>query len=113
VDIQGIVSVGEKLAVRIQPPGGKAMTFKPEVLELKPESELRWVGRLLVPGVFDGEHQFRLESIGEGRTRFSQSEEFRGFLVGLLMRKAMSDRTTQGFNDMNQALKIRVETNGG
>ncbi len=49
-----------------------------------------------------------MESIGEHRTRFTQREEFRGVLVGLIMRKAR-DQTTQGFEAMNQALKDRVE----
>jgi hypothetical protein len=30
--------------------------FKPKVLSVRPERELRWLGRLFVRGVFDGEH---------------------------------------------------------
>ena len=38
------------------------MTFKPTVLAVHPERELRWLGRFILPGLFDGEHSFRIES---------------------------------------------------
>lgn len=38
------------------------MVFTPEVIEAKVNEELRWVGRLAIPGIFDGEHYFILES---------------------------------------------------
>jgi hypothetical protein len=112
VELGGEVAAGGRLDVRMQPPGGKAMTFRPEVLEFAPERELRWLGRVLLPGVFDGEHRFRLESVGDDRTRFTQSEKFRGVLAGLLMRGKMLERTARGFEAMNQALKRRVENPG-
>jgi len=110
VDLKGNVALGEKLAARIQPPGGKAMTFNPKVLRFEPQEELRWVGRFLLPGVFDGEHSFRLKAIEGNRTLFSQGEEFRGILVPVLMGKSMLDKTTRGFEAMNQALKQRAES---
>ena len=106
--LQGNVAVGEKLEVRLEPPGGQAMTFKPKVIEFEQGQRLHWLGNVLIPGIFDGEHQFGVESIDEGRTRFTQREEFRGVLVGLIMRRARG-QTTQGFEAMNQALKDRVE----
>jgi len=109
ISLKGRVALGEKLEVRIQPPGGKAMTFKPKVVSFEPENELHWLGHLLLPGVFDGRHQFGFESINGDRTRFTHREEFRGLFVGLLMRM-LRDKTTRGFEAMNQALKERVET---
>lgn len=109
VELKGSFRVGDRLEARIQPPGGRPMTFKPEVLVYEPERELRWVGHVLVPGVFDGEHSFRFDSIGEDRTRLTQSEIFRGALVWLLMGKKGLDRTVRGFEALNQALKQRVE----
>ena len=41
-------------------PEGKGMVFKPTVLSAKENSELRWLGRLLFPGLFDGEHIFTI-----------------------------------------------------
>jgi hypothetical protein len=50
--------------------------FRPKVLAVL----LRWIGRLVVPGIFDDTHQFALEDLG-GHTRLTQSETFRGLLV--------------------------------
>jgi hypothetical protein len=83
------------------------MTFKPTVLAAEPARELRWLGRLLVPGLFDGEHSFRIEPLPGGRSRFVQSERFSGVLVRPL-RKTL-DRTLLGFEQMNGALKAEVE----
>ena len=110
VSLKGNVAVGEKLEVRLQPPGGKPMTFKPKVVAHEADRELRWLGHLLVPGVFDGEHHFSVETVDGGRTRFTQREEFRGLLAGLTLR-LIRDKTTRGFEAMNQALKDRVEGN--
>jgi hypothetical protein len=104
---EGEPVVGSRLKVRIAPPGGRAMTFKPTVTVVDPGRELRWLGRLLVPGLFDGEHRFQLEPLDGGRTRFTQSERFTGVLVGL-SGKALA-KTERGFEEMNEALERRAE----
>ena len=60
------------------------MTFKPTVRSVEANRELRWFGRLLLSGVFDGEHSLRIEPLDGGRSRFVQSERFSGFLVGFV-----------------------------
>ena len=65
--ITGEPELGARLEVRIEPPGGRGMTFKPTVLELEPERVLRWLGRVLVPGILDGEHELRLEPAIDNR----------------------------------------------
>ena len=65
--ISGRLAPGERLQARLEPPGGRAMTFKPKVLAAEPNRELRWLGHLLVPGVFDGEHSFTIEPLQENR----------------------------------------------
>ena len=105
--IDGEAAAGQMLTVRLRPPGGRAMTFRPKVLAAVPGRELRWVGTLGIPGLFDGEHRFFLEDAGPGRTRFVQEEAFRGALVPLLGRALQ--RTRAGFELMNSALKGRVE----
>jgi hypothetical protein len=106
--LEGRVEVGERIEARLTPPGGKGMTFKPEVVAYDAEREFRWLGRLLVPGLFDGEHQFLLEPIEGAGTRFIQRESFRGILVPLIL-KMVGDSTRRGFEAMNAALKLRVE----
>ena len=83
------------------------MTFKPNVRAVEASRELRWLGRLLLPGVFDGEHSLRIEPLDGGRSRFVQSERFSGLLVGLF--KGTLAKTDAGFEQMNAALKARVE----
>jgi hypothetical protein len=107
--IQGKAKQGERLEILIQPPGGNGMTFSPVILALQAEHELRWVGRLMLPGIFDGEHQFQLEPIGECRTLLIHREVFSGLLVPLLW-QTLDTQTRQGFEEMNRALKNRVES---
>jgi hypothetical protein len=84
------------------------MSFRPTVLLAAPNSELRWLGRLLLPGIFDGEHYFKIAAIGPAQIRFTQGEKFSGLLV--CMFKASLDRETRaGFIAMNAALKARAE----
>ncbi len=105
--IAGELRAGARLEVRISPPEGSEMTFRPTLLLVEPERELRWKGHLWIPGLFDGEHFFRLTEVEPGRTRFVQGENFSGILVKLLGRALT--RTARGFVFMNQALKRRVE----
>ncbi|MBI2494818.1 MAG: SRPBCC domain-containing protein [Candidatus Rokubacteria bacterium] len=67
--IAGAARPGARLAVHIQPAGGRGMTFRPTVLVAEPDRELRWRGRLLVPGLLDGEHAFVIEPRGDGGVR--------------------------------------------
>jgi hypothetical protein len=104
---RGKAEAGAKLENRLEPHGGRAMMFKPTVLVAEPVRELRWLGRLLLPGVFDGEHIFRIEPLERGRTRFVQAERFSGVLVPLFGKNL--ERTRRGFEAMNEALKQRAE----
>jgi len=104
----GTLETGEQLEVRIQPPGGRAMTFRPRVLAAEPMRELRWMGHLLFPGLFDGEHRFALETLDDNHVRFTQEERFTGALVPLFA-KSLDQHTLAGFELMNLALKERAE----
>jgi len=111
-DASGDVAVGEKLVNRLQPPGGKPMTFKPVVTAVEPARIFEWLGRPGVPGVFDGRHRFELEPTPSGGTRVAHSEQFRGVLVRL-MRKSLDTQTLAGFEAMNTALKTQAEALAG
>lgn len=105
---EGEVKVGSQLSVCIDPPGGKQMNFKPTITRAVPESGFRWIGRLLIPGLFDGEHIFEIVTLGKESVRFIQREQFRGLLVPLFWR-VLETKTRQGFNEMNAALKKEAE----
>ena len=84
------------------------MQFRPTVLAVETNRELRWKGKLLIPGLFDGEHIFRLEPKPDGELIFHQSELFSGMLVPLF-RRSLDSATRQGFIAMNLALKREAE----
>ena len=106
--IEGDSKVGQPLKVFIQPPGVGGMRFSPTVLIVEPDREFRWKGKLLMPGLFDGEHYFKLEPQADGGIVFHQGELFSGILVPLF-RGSLNGATKQGFVAMNEALKQAAE----
>ena len=104
----GELKVDGKLEVRLDPPGGMGMTFKPRVTKVEPNREFRWLGHLFVPGIFDGEHIFEANPTGDNSCQLVQREEFRGVLSWLML-TLISKSTERGFHEMNEALKERAE----
>jgi hypothetical protein len=112
VEASGRVGVGERLVNRLQPPGGRAMTFRPTVTEVDGGRVLEWLGRLGLPGVFDGRHRFELRATPSGGTTLVHTERFDGLLVRA-MRSGLDTNTKAGFEAMNAALKTRAEAQAG
>ncbi|MEE9913925.1 MAG: SRPBCC domain-containing protein [Deltaproteobacteria bacterium] len=106
--IDGIADQGSRLKVSIQPPGSGSMTFRPTLLAVVPGRELRWRGRVLLPGIFDGEHYFQIVPLAGERVKFIQGEIFSGILVGML-KSSLDGKTKMGFIAMNKALKLLAE----
>jgi hypothetical protein len=105
--IEGDARVGARLRVTVQPPGRKPMTFQPTVRAAEPARELRWLGRVLIPGLFDGEHAFVIEPVGGG-CLLRHEERFTGLLAGAF--PGMLADTAKGFEAHNAALKRQVES---
>src|SRR5688500_17395597 len=84
--LAGRAAGGTRHDVQLQPPGGRAMRLRPTVLAATPAHEFRWLGHLSVPGLFDGEHGFRIEPMDPSRVRFIQEERFSGLLAPLVLR---------------------------
>ena len=106
--LRGELLAGSRIEIEVAPPDSNPMIFRPVVLSVDPDREIRWLGSLWIPGLFDGEHLLRLESEG-GRTHLTQSERFSGLLVGRLS-DGILRKTQRGFVAMNQALKSRAES---
>jgi hypothetical protein len=106
--LDGKLAKRERLMVKLEPPGGREMTFRPTLLDVVEACEFRWLGHFLIPGLFDGEHIFELEDIG-GKTRLIQREVFKGILV-IPMLMAFGEKTERGFAAMNEALRARVDS---
>jgi len=102
--VEGRFTPGRRVRLIMRTPSGGTMRFRPRVLVADPGRELRWLGRLGLPRLFDGEHYFRL--IPEaGGTRLIQGERFRGLLLW-----AMDvQQFRAGFEGGNAALKAMAE----
>ena len=110
IRIEGTAKVGSKLKNTMQLEGRSPQVFKPEVVVVEEQRELRWLGKLFISGLFDGEHYFRLEPVDDRTTRLVHGENFSGILVGILL-KMIGKETLAAFERMNNALKQRVEGN--
>jgi hypothetical protein len=104
--LSGRLAPGERLTLTVRP-GTRTMTFRPTVLAVDGGTLIRWRGRLGMPGLFDGEHELRLEPGPDGCTHFVQRESFTGLLVPLMPR--VLEDTATGFAAMNVALRDRAE----
>jgi hypothetical protein len=105
--VTGKPVVGGELSVTVSPPESDETTFRPKVLVWDEPRELRWLGKLWIPGLFEGEHFFRCLEAEAGRTRFVHGENFKGLFL-----KFWGERLKQvarGSVYMNEALKRRVE----
>jgi hypothetical protein len=102
--VEGSFAPGRRVRLTMRTPSGGTLRFRPRVLVADPGRELRWLGRLGLPRLFDGEHSFRLVPEAGG-TRLIQGERFRGVLLW-----AMDvQRFRPGFEAGNAALKAAAE----
>ncbi len=105
--VRGELKTGGRLEVVARVDDGPTLIFRPRLLRIDPPRELRWLGELPLPGLFHGDHRFRIEPLGDARSRFVQSEKFSGVLMPFMGWLLRQNRT--GYVQMNEALKARVE----
>ena len=105
--IEGNMAVGETLRIHFASKAFGDMGIYPTVLTVKPDEEFRWKGILFVPGLFDGEHFFKLEP-HKGGTRFVHGESFSGLLLWAFDLNVMKD----DFDAMNQEFLAEVNRRG-
>ena len=102
--VKGRFTPGQRVRLTMRTPSGGTMTFRPRLLVADPGRELRWLGRLGLPRLFDGEHYFRLIR-EEGGTRLIQGERFRGLLLWVME----VQQFRPGFEAGNAAMKTMAE----
>ena len=105
---QGELAVGARLRLKLQIPNGIRMTIRPKLLVVKPAHEIRWIGHLLVPGLFDGDHRLLIEQKGVGKVRLIQQERFSGLLLPVFG-KWIGAGALHGFRAMNRAARKQLE----
>jgi hypothetical protein len=87
------------------------MRIAVRVTKLLPERELRWVGSLPLPRMFQGEHYFQVAERRDGGVRFTQGEHYAGLLEPAF-RDVMEAVNRHAMNAVNQALKDYLEASG-
>ncbi|WP_414657115.1 SRPBCC family protein [Deinococcus sp. VB343] len=112
VRLTGELRAGETVEFVNRGLDGQTMTFRPRILKAEAGRELRWLGHLWVPGLFDGEHYFVLSALPGGKTRLQHGEHFRGVLVPAV--SGWLDRAIRpNYARLNAALKERAEQLSG
>ncbi len=108
VSIEGRLKSGAILTLQLALPGKPVMTFKPRLKIVSSPRELRWVSQVLAPGLFEGEHGFRIEPLASDRCRLHSVEDFSGVFVPILV-PGLQQASRAGFEAMKQAVKERAE----
>lgn len=109
--IDGALEPGRQITVTLLPPGKPEVVLKPKIVAVEDGREIRWRGRLVMPGICDGEHGLRIVPEDSGRCRFEQFEVFSGLLAGVIMGPRLREIET-GFQVMNRMLKREAERRG-
>jgi hypothetical protein len=108
VSAEGHPEVDSTLTLRMQPVDARPVTLTPTVLEVSVGHRLCWLGRVVIPGIFDGEHVFTIDARDGKGVTLRQVERFTGVLVPFLAR-SLDRHTLPAFVKMNEALKARAE----
>lgn len=106
--VVGDANLGSKIEVNIKTMNGKKRTYYPIITKCETNSELRWKGKSILPGVFDGERIFILERSVDEKVSLSHKEIFSGLGVKFVGNK-LNEKLRDSFVRMNEALKIRAE----
>lgn len=105
---EGNLEAGSQVRMRVRLHDGMHINIRPMLLSVRPPEEIRWMGKLPVPGLVDGEHTLSILPLEKNRVCFVQHEIYRGILVPVLWFRLKQD-AVQGFSAMNAALKSRAE----
>lgn len=102
-------TVGEKVEITVRS-GAKEIVLHCIVARVEPNKELCWKYHVISPFLFRGEHSFIIDQVESNRVRFIDRETFNGLLVAT-QAKDIDTNSKQGFEAMDNALKVRVEQN--
>ena len=105
--VSGELREGARLTLSLRVGSMPAVIFRPCLLVVDRERELRWLGGIGGP-LFEGEHAFVIDTLGLDSVRFTQSERFGGVLSPGAV-TLMEDDLRAAFREMNEALRQRSE----
>jgi hypothetical protein len=104
---EGALVEGGSITLHAALPGGRTGASRCHIHTVRPDEELRWTSHLLLPGVMDADHRFRLVPVAAARTRLEQDETLRGLLVPVA--GSIVAQIRQGCEAMADALRARAE----
>jgi hypothetical protein len=108
---EGTIAEGERVTAVLHLPDQKPRTFRPRIVDVAAGRSFTWLGRVGLPGLFDGRHHFEVEPTGDGTCRFVHQERLSGALVPAF-RRLLTTNTPAGFAAMNRALVAQVVGRG-
>jgi hypothetical protein len=108
--IGGKAEPNGKLHLKLAVSGSDPYEFKPNISYWQERKTFAWIAKTGLPRIFDGEHFFELNDLGNGRTLLTNREEYRGVLSQLFRQLPMMKTAPEGFKKMNLELKHYIES---
>jgi hypothetical protein len=105
----GNVTPNGKLHLKLSVEGTTPYEFKPDISYWEEKKRFAWIARTGLPRVFDDEHFFELQNLGNGKTLLINREEYRGVLSLIFQQLPMMKVAPKGFEKMNIEFKNYVE----
>ncbi|MCU0424090.1 MAG: SRPBCC domain-containing protein [Candidatus Kapabacteria bacterium] len=105
----GEVKPGGRLHLKLSAQGAEPYEFTPIVSYWEENKRFAWLAETGLPRIFDGEHFFELQDIGNGKTLVINREEYRGILSLVMKNLPMMKDAPAGFALMNTELKTFCE----
>jgi hypothetical protein len=112
-EASGEVGVGKTLNITLAPSSGSKIKCKFKLLVVDKNRELRWVGHLIVNGLFDGQHYWLLTRNVSGGTDIVHAENFKGLLVSVIKPLKFKGEFERLNRDMAQELGLRYPASAG
>ncbi len=107
IDIQGEIKDGRKITAVFQTnPKKKKLTTIEHTISVVNGKEFYWAEK--GPGGIRDNHHFKVESTGDGKTRFIQSDEIMKGITWLAGGN-LSKMYAEGYRAFNRNLKVEVE----
>ena len=108
LDARGRLEEGGVLTLTFRAGLGGKTKVEAELLRGDPPRELRWRGRLPIPGLFQGGHVFEIVEREGGGVTLIQREIFSGLLAPILLTTLLGG-VKGGFRRMNRGIKEHAE----
>lgn len=105
--LDGTLTKGQRIEVRLQQGDSKPHTVKPRVVEVEPGRSFAWLGHVGLPGMFGARHRFSVEPTSDGASQLIQHETLSGLLTPLF-RRMLTQETPIAFAALNDALALRT-----